>query len=189
MSHFVIDYLRNYFPLSEDEQREIIARLHFRKVNKNQLLVSSGDVCDKIIFIAKGAVRIFNYDSKGNEVTYLFVFENQPLTDPISFFEEVPTEYSGQTIETTEFYWISYKEFQSLMAAFPKFEKVVRSIIVAQMPREKQALKYQREGSAKEKYEGLMKAHPEIVARVPLKYIASYLGITHETLSRVRCKK
>jgi CRP-like cAMP-binding protein len=189
MPHFVIDYLRNFSQLSENEELAITSRWHYRKVSKNQLLISAGDVCDKIIFIKKGAVRIFNCDSKGNEITYLFAFDGQPLTDPISFFEQVPSEFSADTMEATEFYWTSHAEFQSLLEAYPKFEKAVRSIIVAQMPREKQVLKYQREGSAREKYEGLEKTHPEIITRVPLKYIASYLGITGETLSRIRGKK
>lgn len=189
MSHFVIDYLSNFIKLTESEEKEIVSRFHYRKVGKNQQVFSAGEVCDKIIFISKGVVRIFNYDSKGNEVTYLFAFENQPLTDPNSFFEQAPSEFSADTMEVTEFYWIAYRDFLPLLETFPKFEKAVRSILVAQMPREKEALKYQREASAKEKYEGLFKTHPEIIQRVPLKYIASYLGITIETLSRVRGKK
>ena len=189
MTHFVIKYLRNYLPLSIDEEKEIVSKLQFRKLKKNQLLMSVGDICDKIIFIAKGTVRSFNYDSKGNEVTHHFAFENQPLTDPNSFFEQTPTEFSAETIEETEFYWISYAELQSLLSKFPKFEKVVSSILIAQMPRDVESRRYQREASAKDKYNGLLRTHPEIVSRVPLKFIASFLGITIETLSRVRSKR
>ena len=189
MPHVVIEYLRNFLPLTEAEEKKIISVLHYRRVNKYHLLISSGEVCDKIIFITKGAVRIYAYDSKGDEVTYLFAFENQPLTDPTSFFDRIPSEFSADTMEETEFYWTSYTEFMALLEAFPKLEKALRTILVAQMPREKEALKYQREASAKEKYEGLLMTHPEIVARIPLKYIASYLGIALETLSRVRGKR
>ena len=185
----VIDFISGYIKMSEDELRFIADNLQFTSFEKGEILLKQGEILNKISFIVKGAVRGYFTDENGTEHTLGFALENQPLVAFDSFTQQTPIGFTSVALENTDTIWISQSAFYNFLETYPRYEKVLRTIISQYMTIEGDKTKLLRIISAKERYKALLETHPELVKRVPLKYIASYLGITIETLSRIRAKK
>ncbi|HWB63352.1 MAG TPA: Crp/Fnr family transcriptional regulator [Chitinophagales bacterium] len=187
--HPAIDFISTFTEISEQEMRTIIGLLHTSSHKKNELIYRQGSIPKRASFIIKGAVRSFYNDENGNERNTAFYFENQPLIPFDSFAEQIPVSVNAITLEPTELIWTSHNEFFGFLESFPKYEKVLRNILSKYLSMQSEKMKIQRISSARDRYEMLNKMQPEIIKRVPLKYIASYLDMTLETLSRVRAAK
>lgn len=185
----VICFLSGYVKPGEEETAAIMGRVHFSSFAKNEIVQKQGEISRSVALIVKGAVRSYYTDDKGNEHTVNFIFENQPLVAFDSFANQTPSGTAAMTLEPTEVIWTSHAEFFGFMEAFPKYEAVVRGIIGQNLILEGGHSKLLRINPARDRYEALCKARPELITRVPLKYIASYIGMTLETLSRVRAGK
>jgi CRP-like cAMP-binding protein len=184
-----IDFLTSFTSISEQELRAMQSLIHTSSHKKNELIYCQGNVAKHASFIMKGAVRSFYIDETGTEHNTAFHFENQPLVPFESFSQQIPISINAITLEPTELIWTSHKEFFGFLESYPKYEKVLRSILSKYMFMQNEKIKLQRISSARERYETLIKMHPEIIKRVPLKFIASYLDMSLETLSRVRAGK
>ena len=185
----VIDFISNHTNITEEELNAMTEMLHFSSHEKNEILQRQGEISKRAAFIVKGAVRSFYMDEKGIEHTIGFAFENQPLVAFDSFTQQTPAGVSAVILEPTDLVWTSHSEFFDFLEAFPKYESVLRNILSQSMSLEGEQRKLLRIRSSKERYEALCKMSPEIIQRVPQKYIASYLDMALETLSRVRAGK
>ncbi len=185
----IIDFLSQYTHVTEEELSALVQLIHFSSHEKNELLQKQGAISKRAAFVVKGAVRIFYLDEKGTEHTVNFIFENQPLVSFDSFTQQTPVVVSAVTLMPTELIWTSYSEFFDFLEKFPKYETALRSILSQYMTLGSEHLKLLRINSARERYETLKNMRPEVIQKVPLKYIASYLGMALETLSRVRAGK
>jgi CRP-like cAMP-binding protein len=142
-----------------------------KRIRKKQYLLQEGDVCKYLSFIIKGAMRQYSIDEKGNEHIVRFGIENWWMADRESFELSTPTIYNIDALEDTEVIQVN-----TLTQVLEK-----RSYIAAQ-----QRLTAAISLTAEEKYHNLFKTHPVFFQRFPQAMIASYLGISPETLSRIR---
>lgn len=156
-----------------------------RSYKKNELAHEEGKVCDHLFFIEKGIARTF-YFKDGKDITAHFATENGSITAIDSFIQRKRSKYSLEVLEDTEMLLLSYPRLQELLDQKPQYEKFVRlfleQIYVDLAQRIENLLFY----TAKERYELLIEAFPDLLQRVNLGHIASYIGISQETLSRIR---
>ena len=184
-----IDFISKFTNINDEEKQAMSELIHASSHKKNELIYSQGRVPKSASFIVKGAVRSFYIDESGSERNTAFYFENEPLIPIHSFTLQTPVLVNAITLEPTELIWTSHEEFFGFLDRFPKYEKVLRNILSSYVSIQSEKMKIQRISSARGRYEMLSQIQPEIIRRVPLKYIASYLDMTLETLSRVRAGK
>lgn len=170
-----------------DKQWEL-CKTNFRpkRMLKRQFLLQEGDVCRELAFIEKGALYSFAVDSKGNQHVIRFAFEGWWMANLQSFFTSEPTRLNIEVLEDSELLVLDRKNHEKLLDEIPAYERYHRIIVenayVALQQRVENALGL----TAEEKYARLIQCNPEFMNRVPLNLVASYLGMSPETLSRVR---
>ena len=157
-----------------------------KKLRKRQYILQQDDICKNLIFVEMGILRSYSVDSKGNEHILQFAPEGWWISDVYSFLTGEAAVYNIEAIEDSELLLISRSSLDELYERVPKFERYFRLLSQANMVATHRRLTASLSDSADEKYIRLLSAYPNIVARVPQHMIASYLGITPETLSRVR---
>lgn len=154
---------------------------------KGSLLVTEGKVCDKVFFLEKGCLRGF-YNLDGKEISYWFAFENNFVTSFLSFITRKPGIENIQLIEDCTLWSVSYEQLQQLYDKHKDIERLGRIMHERYYVMLEERFVSNHFKEARERYDNLMTHAPHILQRVPLGYIASYLGITQETLSRIRNK-
>ncbi|MES2573845.1 MAG: Crp/Fnr family transcriptional regulator [Bacteroidota bacterium] len=188
MHEKLIDYISQYsnLPLTDDEQALIVSTFQPKKLRKKQYFLQEGDVSKYAGFIVKGAMRQYSVDDKGTEhIVHLFI-ENYWANDRESSTMLTPSVYNIDAWEDTELLIITRAEMLDLMDKIPAITKMIR------LMDERNAISYQRRlsstisNSADKRYEEFSTHHPQFIQRFPQHLIASYLGITKETLSRIR---
>ncbi len=157
-----------------------------KKLRRRQYILQQDDICKNLIFVEKGILRSYSVDTRGNEHILQFAPEGWWISDIFSFLTGEAAVYNIEAIEDSELLLISNSSLDELYESVPKFERYFRLLSQANMVATHRRLTASLSDSADEKYIRLLSAYPNIVARVPQHMIASYLGITPETLSRVR---
>ncbi len=186
----VIEYISKYIGDMHQEELELLLPLvKFASYNKGDTLFTQGEIPKNACFIITGAVRSFYIDEDGKENTVGFHFENEPAFPYGSFVELTPASTSYVTLEPVSVIWVSRNDFYLFLETFPRFETGIAKVLGEYLIKGGQHLKLMRIDSSRERYKKLLELQPEIVTRVPLTYIASYLGMALETLSRVRAGK
>jgi len=172
-------------PLSIDLQRHLSEKLKVLVLPKKGFLLKQGRVCRNIWFIKKGMARCF-YTKEDKEISSWFMKEGDVIISVESYFKQEPSKENIQAIEDCELYSISYDELQEVYRMFPEFNLIARVLTEKYYTLCEQRLFSMRMQRANERYAYLMSHYPEIIKRVPSTFIASYLGITLETLSRIK---
>jgi CRP-like cAMP-binding protein len=157
-----------------------------KKLRKKQYILQEGDVCKYNIFVAKGLLRSYTIDDKGNEHILQFALEGWWTADLYSFFTEEPSLFNIEALEDSELLLITRPSWESLLQQLPVFERYFRILIQNNLIATQRRLMESLSETAERKYLKFIKTYPESVQRVPQHMIASYLGITRETLSRLR---
>ena len=170
-----------------DEEFEIIKSLCIvKQLRKKQYLLQEGDVWKYNAFICQGCMRVYRVDDKGLEHIISFAIENHWTGDRESLLSGNPARSNIDAIEDSTVLLITKENFETICKEIPAFSEMVNNILhrsfVASQNRIHAAITY----TAEEKYLNFIKTSPEIASRVPQHMIASYLGISAETLSRVR---
>jgi len=183
----LLSHITAYHSLSEDAENA----LHhcFTKITlaKNEYLLSEGKVCRNLYFLEKGALRGF-YNLDGKEITHWFGFENDFVTSFHSFITGEAAVENIQLLESCTLWAISKETLTELFNRHHDIERLVRIAYEKYYIRLEERYVNAQFKSAKELYENLLLQTPYILERVPLGFIASYLGISQETLSRIRSK-
>lgn len=160
----------------------------FKRYKKGQYLLQEGEVCKYSAFILKGSMRQFSVDAKGIEHVIHFGIENWWVGDRESLTMLTPSKYNIDAIEDSETLLITSEDLQELSAKLPVIGKMVNTMnqrnFIASQKRIHDALSL----TAEERYLELLKNHPDFLQRFPQTMLASYLGITAETYSRIRKK-
>lgn len=181
----LIAYLQHIKPLSPEAIqaiKEVCAPLTIRK---GKDLQSIGQTCRTIYFIEKGCARIYYYKD-GTDVTEYFAFENSLVARVESLFTGKPSRKGIQILEDSDIIALNAVELKKRYDRYPEIERLFHKVTEAGYVETVNRLESLQFHSAEERYKDLLEAHPEIIQRVPLKYIASYLGITQVSLSRIR---
>ena len=182
----LIEFLSENSQLTSQQVRDVANVFIEKKWLRNELLLKEGKVSNEWIFLESGLVRTFAIDMDGNEVTTGFIPENQVVIEVASFFQRSPTLENIQALSDCRGWVVSFDEFQILFHSIPAFREFGRSRLVKGFVSLKQRMLSMITDSAEKRYELLVKTRPEILKAVPLKYIASYLGVTDTSLSRIR---
>ncbi len=154
-------------------------------IKKNQDLQTIGHTCRTIYFIKKGVARIYYYKDD-IEITECFAFENAIIARVESLFTGKPSRKAIQMVENSELIAINSTKLFDLYDTFPEIERLFRKIFEAAYVDTVNRVESIQFHSAEERYNTLLKESPNVLQRVPLKFIASYLGITQVSLSRIR---
>lgn len=175
-----------FHPISEDLQQAIVANSKIITVDKRTSLLRETEISDAIYFIVKGAIRIFYLDRQGEETNTWFLFENQLAISVYSFFTGQPSFENIETLEDCTLIVLKKTKLDWLYENYVEFNIVGRKLTeLYYMRNEAQANMLRRLG-AKERYLHILKQQPQLLQRVSLGQLSSYLGISAETLSRVR---
>ena len=180
--------LNEKITFSEEEQAIIKSYLTHKKLRKKQYLLQEGDVCKVIAFVEKGALREYNVDDKGNEHILQFALEGWVISDLYSFMTEEPATYNIDALEDSELVLITKSAQEEILKRVPKYETYSRMQITGAYMAMQKRITSILSTPIEERYLYFIKLYPNIVQRVPQHMIASYMGLTPETLSRVRKK-
>ncbi len=175
-------------PLSDDLKACLNDQLEVQEIAKKSFLLKEGQVCNHIYFIEKGLVRSY-YVKDGVEICSWFMKEGDVIISVNSFFKRVPSLENIQCLEDSVVYGITYEALQLLYKRFIEFNIIGRILTEKYYMLSEERLYSMRKQSAKESYLYLLENHPTLLQRVPRKHVASYLGISLETLSRMKFKK
>ncbi|MGB1284379.1 MAG: Crp/Fnr family transcriptional regulator [Polaribacter sp.] len=182
----ITDFLIALVPFTHEELNDILSHFEKEYVSKNQLLIRDGQVCNKLYFVEQGIGRSYYIKNDGKEVTQWFFGVDNFMTSLESFFNQSPSFYYLEVLEDSILYSISYENLELLLAKYHHMERFIRLLSLEMFSKiiyKLNAIQFQ---TAKERYNYMISDFPDISYRVPLGYIASYLGMTQETLSRIR---
>ena len=173
--------------LLTEEEFEICKTLFVpKKLRKRQFLLQKGDVCKYTAFVEKGILRSYTTDEKGNDHILQFALEGWWMADLYSFLTHEPSLYDMDALEDCELLLITQPSWDLLLEKVPALERYFRLLIQNNLIATQRRLMGAMSETAEEKYTKLVKSFPDCIQRVPQHMIASYLGITRETLSRTR---
>lgn len=181
----LLDYFQTIHPISKTAQKELIAISSKISLDKNVELQSIGHSCKTVYFIVEGALRVF-YLKDGNDVTESFEFENSIVARVESLFSGESSSKGIQTLEKSTIIAIPAQRLFDLYDTFPEIERLFRKIFEDAHVKTIKRLESIQFHSAEERYSNLIKSQPALIKRISLKYIASFLGITPVSLSRIR---
>ncbi|CAN5556508.1 Crp/Fnr family transcriptional regulator [soil metagenome] len=175
-------------PLTREEELQVKRYLTPKKLRKKQYLLQEGDICKSIAFIEKGALKAYSIDESGNERIIQFGMEGWVISDLYSFITGEPATYNIDAIEDAELVLIGKQAHEELLQQLPKYETFTRLNITGAYIAMQKRLTSILSSSLEERYANFIALYPDIIQRVPQHMIASYMGLTPETLSRVRQK-
>lgn len=182
-----ISYLKKYYQISQDAQEAIFNEIDLQEIKKDDILHKEGMICRKLYFIEKGCVRGYHYKD-GREVTSWFGFESDLVTSFHSFIDQKPGYEYIQVLEDSMIWSISRDTLYQLYDRFSAIERLGRITCEQYYIRLEDRYVNAHFKTATERYLDLMEVYPHLIQRVSLGFIASYLGISQETLSRIRSK-
>jgi CRP-like cAMP-binding protein len=180
------NYLRSRIEVSDDQMREVEALCIAHHGKKGDVVLKAGDVCHSTFFIVKGCLRSFVLDKKNKPHVIEFAPENHWLTERISFMTGEPAAFFIDAIEDTEYISVPDTFFAKLPAIVPNAEKFNRELLIDSIKSFRKRLISLLSESGEDRYLAFIESYPSLALRVPQKMIASYLGITPESLSRIR---
>ena len=178
--------LREKFKFTEDDLEKIKVELQPKKIRKKQYLLQEGDVCKFIAFVEKGSMRSYTIDEKGNEHIIQFALEGWTISDLYSFLTSEPATYTIDALEDSELVLINKASHERLLETLPRYETYMRLQLTGAYIAMQRRLTSIISLPLEERYASFTSVYPELVQRVPQHMIASYMGLTPETLSRVR---
>jgi CRP/FNR family transcriptional regulator, anaerobic regulatory protein len=179
------DYVSRFLSFTDEEWQLHQSVLTRRFLKKGEFLLKGGEVCDHVTFLNKGHFRVYNIVG-GDELTINFAFEGNYVTDYTSFVSRQPSSDYILAMDDAEVLQIKYEDLQATYDKAPvwqKFGRMMAEYILVFISERNKALLF---NTPEERYIKLMKERPKVIERIPQQYIASYLGIKPESLSRIR---
>jgi CRP-like cAMP-binding protein len=184
----LFQHFEKYIKLSDTLKGELSDRVHYKTFKKGELIHDADTVCTKSYFIQKGLLRTY-FLKEGKEISEYFPAESEWCNSPKSFMTRQVDIYFIDAVENTEVFCLHVNDLVYLFDNFPEMERYARLSMGTIMGHLLERVTSLRFTTAKEKYEHFIQTYHDIHHRIPLGMVASYLGITQETLSRIRGEK
>ena len=184
----ILEHFKAFIPLSENLKSEITNRIKPVAFKKGEMVFNANNVCTESYFINKGILRTY-FIKEGKEISEYFCGINEWVNSPKSFMQRKKDIYYIDAIENTEVYLINVNDLVYLFDNFPEMERYARLSMSSIFGHFMERITSIRFTSAKERYNHFQETYSNIYHRIPLGMVASYLGITQETLSRIRAEK
>ncbi|MDN3692062.1 Crp/Fnr family transcriptional regulator [Chryseobacterium tructae] len=182
----VHDFFRSFELFSENEIEEFLQLFEIRKVSKNEYFIQEGEKCREVAFIQSGIFRSFYLSDDGKDTTYCFRFPDTMMAAYSSFISGCLSKESMQAITDAELLILKKEKMDTLVQDNLNWTKFLKMIAEQEyLELEKRFFQLQRD-SATQRYTTLLKNYPDYIQKIPLQYLASYLGITQRHLSRIR---
>jgi CRP-like cAMP-binding protein len=182
----VLCFIQGVMPMPNEKAQHIAALFQRCVINKHDFLLRDGKICTESHFLESGYIRAFTFDPEGNEVTTSIFAPSAFVNDVSSFFKREPSCENIQALTDAITWAIPYEQLQASFHAMPEFREFGRMMLIMSNSSLKERMLSMIRETAEERYAALLKAKPDIFLHVPLKIIASYLGITDTSLSRIR---
>ncbi len=182
----ISDFLNTLVVFTEEELNDILTHFAIEYACKNQILVRNGEICKSLYYVEQGMGRSYYLNENGKEITQWFFGVGKFMSSVDSFFQQSPSLYYLEVLEDSTLYSISKQDIDLLFAKYPKMEKLGRIVSIEMLTKISNKLNAIQFQTARERYDYMLTEFPDIVYQVPLGHIASYLGMTQETLSRIR---
>ena len=179
-------FIQSVFSMPSIKTEEIVSLFKEKELAKNEFLLKEGRICTVYCFVDNGFLRAYTHDVEGNDITTAFYKENQVVCELFSFFKKVPSRENIQAITDCKLLYITFEELQNVFHNMPEFREFGRTILVNAYAQLKQRMLAMIQETAEQRYAYLLQTNPDIFQHVPLKNIATYLGITDTSLSRIR---
>jgi hypothetical protein len=173
------------FKLSSTEWNLIDQHVVRKSLKKGSFFIEEGKICLNSGFVLEGVLRYFSYDAQGNDPTCYFSYENQYVVDPFSFKKHTPCGMNLQAVTKCDIAVISAEDDKQLRTVLPRWQEITSELLLdvsTDFANQKELLAM----NASSRYEYFVNKFPTVAKRVPLQYVASYLGIKQPSLSRVR---
>ena len=184
MSTDLKNFICRYANLSGDELEDVASRFKNKMVKKGDYLLRQGDTCKDLVFVQKGCLRLY-YIDEDIEISVWFAFAQSSAIEVYSFISEQPSDYFIQAIEDSEILFLPKTELNKLYRSHPKMQEMMRNFwedVVLHLHNRFTAL---QKDSAEKRYIDLLNK-PAYMATIPQKYLASFIGVTPTSLSRIR---
>lgn len=182
----LIKNIQRHVPLSEKDKQLLSDTFHSKKIKRKQFLLEAGDVSKYIYFIKEGCIRMYFTDKEGEEHVIGFSVEDWWAGDIASFSHAEPSIFSIDALEDSEVLYTDKAGMDKLYAQLPQLEKYFRIIFQNALAAQFQRVTNTNSFTAEERYVAFQKKYPQFDRRIPQKYLASYLGITPEFLSKLK---
>ncbi len=173
-----------YVKFPEQDLADITSKFRKRVIKKNEFLLRQGETCKDLIFVQSGCLRLY-YIQDEVEVSVWFALKHSSAIEIYSYISETPSNYFLQAIEDTEILYLSKKELDSLYTVYPQMQEMMRKFwedVILNLLERFTAL--QRD-TAEQRYLDLLNK-PELLQSIPQKYLASFIGVTPTSLSRIK---
>ncbi|WP_306014673.1 MULTISPECIES: Crp/Fnr family transcriptional regulator [unclassified Allomuricauda] len=188
MHSILFSYIKKKTAIDEEDFNRFSHCFKVRNLKKYEEILKAGEVCRKVYFINHGCLRFFHLNEEGKELTRYFAFEGKFGTDLTSLITNEPSRENIQSIEKSEILYIDKDDFYELVKTEPSINLIYRDILeMAYVTSVKRIYNFQGEDTLK-RLRWLMSYQPRILSRLSNKMIASYLGVTPYTLSRLKSK-
>ena len=179
-------YITSILPMPTDKSAFLAEQFDPIEISKNELLLKENKTAKDTFVLERGFVRSYTFDQNGEEVTTNIFSAPCFVNDFLSFFKQQPTSENYQCLTHCNLWTMSYEKVQNCFHTYPEFREFGRMMLVTNYSNLHDRMLGMIKDTAENRYLKLMKNHPDIFQNVPLKIIASYLGITDTSLSRIR---
>jgi CRP-like cAMP-binding protein len=186
MFYPILKNISRHIQLTKEETAQFTTVLKMKNLRKRQYLLQPGDVCRFENFVSRGLLRAYTIDDKGAEHILMLAVEDWWISDLFSFLSNTPSTMYIDALEDSEIISIEKTDLEKLYIEIPKLERLMRILFQKAFVAQQQRILASISQSAEERYTSFLKKYPSLEQRIPQTQIASYLGITPETLSRVR---
>jgi len=182
----ILANVTRHITLSTEERKYFCTLLRVKKIRKRQYALQAGDVSHFETFVNNGCLRAYYIDDDGNERIVQFALEGWWIGDMASFSTGLPAKLTIDAMEDSEILQIEKTDFELLLKHIPKFERFFRILLTNAFSAHQHRILSYLSSTAEERYVELRTKYPGFEQRIPLRHIASYLGVTPEFLSRMR---
>lgn len=184
----MINYLLQFGHLNNHQIDLIRSKAVFREIKKDEYYHEAGKIPREIIFLTEGIIRVCYYNNKGEEVTKYFIDENKFVADINSYNQRVPSTEYLQAVTDCKYYSLSRAALEELSMTIIEWDRIIAKITSKTLAEKVNKISPMMTEDATERYLAFLANFPSLANRIPLSYLASYLGITQSSLSRIRKK-